>query len=138
MPMAAPPMAPNSLVFVELGLSAMDGTALCDEDKLRMIGLLSSFTLSEARMAYGARRAATEAEASQNADMRGFEGLLRLLVDKTTYPRLHRIAWASIATNQSPDEHEMFLAGVDCILDGIQALIGRSNFKQDQPQQELP
>src|SRR6204780_1743725 len=30
MPMAAPPMAPNSMVFVELGLGAMDGTALAD------------------------------------------------------------------------------------------------------------
>ena len=53
MPMAAPPLAPNSLTFVERGLETLDGTGLADPDKLRVIGLLSSCTLSEARMAHG-------------------------------------------------------------------------------------
>ena len=61
MPMAAPPLAPNSLIFVERGLETFDGTGLADADKLRIIGLLSSFTLSEARMAYDAARAARAA-----------------------------------------------------------------------------
>src|SRR5947209_18452363 len=39
MPMATPPMAPNSLTFVERGLEALDDTALPDADKLRVIGL---------------------------------------------------------------------------------------------------
>src|ERR1700730_101071 len=39
MPMAAPPLAPNSLHFVERGLATMDGTGLEDSDKLRVIGL---------------------------------------------------------------------------------------------------
>ena len=51
MPMATPPLAPNSLAFVERGLEALDGIGLRDDDKLRVIGLLSSYTLSEARMA---------------------------------------------------------------------------------------
>src|SRR5450755_823141 len=61
MPMAAPPMAPNSLTFVERGLEAMDGSGLPDADKLRVIGLISSYTLSEARMAHDAARAARAA-----------------------------------------------------------------------------
>src|SRR5271163_20379 len=65
MPMAAPPMAPNSMIFVELGLGAMDGTPAADADKLRFIGLISSYTLSEARMANDALRAAREQEAPQ-------------------------------------------------------------------------
>ena len=44
MPMAIPPLAPNSLAFVERGLEGLDGTGLRDEDKLRVIGLLSSYT----------------------------------------------------------------------------------------------
>src|ERR1700744_6444226 len=51
MPMAAPPVAPNSLHFVERGLAAMDETGLPDASKIQVIGLLSSYTLSEARMA---------------------------------------------------------------------------------------
>ena len=100
MPMAAPPVAPNSLHFVERGLATLDDTGLADADKLRIIGLLSSYTLSEARMASDAARAATTAQAAAG-DGDGpsgppvpFEALLRELVDEQTYPRLYRIAWA--------------------------------------------
>jgi hypothetical protein len=150
MPMAAPPAAPNSLHFVERGLQTMDGTGLADEDKLRVIGLLSSYTLSEARMAADAMRAvraamAAQAEQAERAGQAGqateagaadpgegaagmpdsYEGLLRELVDERTYPRLYRLAWAP-----EPDvpvsEREQFLFGIDLILDGVQALIDRA------------
>jgi AcrR family transcriptional regulator len=133
MPMAVPPLAPNSLTFVERGLEAMDGTGLHDGDKIRVIGLLSSYTLSEARMANDAARAAQAAAgaAAGGGDLSppwSFEALLRELVDERTYPRLHRLAWAG-DIGDSPsgfDEHEEFLFGVDAILDGVQALIDRS------------
>jgi AcrR family transcriptional regulator len=64
MPMAAPPVAPNSLHFVEQGLATMDGTALADTEKIRIIGLLSSYTLSEARMVADAVRGAMAARAA--------------------------------------------------------------------------
>src|SRR3984957_2964182 len=98
MPMAAPPVAPNSLVFVELGLATMDGTPLADPDKLRFIGLIASYTLSEARMANDALRAARDAAAAagdggEPAPLWTFDALLRELADEATYPRLYRIAW---------------------------------------------
>jgi AcrR family transcriptional regulator len=127
MPMAAPPLAPNSLTFVERGLETLDRTGLTDVDKLRVIGLLSSYTLSEARMAHDAARAAaqTVSTASAAAPTWSFEGLLRQLVDERTYPLLHRIAWsADIGDNTSGfEERAEFLFGVDRILDGTQALI---------------
>ena len=89
MPMAAPPMAPNSLTFVERGLETLDGTGLADPDKLRVIGLISSYTLSEARMAHDGRRA----EQEQGAPAWTYDALLRELADEATYPRLHKIAW---------------------------------------------
>jgi AcrR family transcriptional regulator len=64
MPMAAPPVAPNSLRFVERGLAAMDETGLPDASKIQVIGLLSSYTLSEARMAADAMRAVKAAAAA--------------------------------------------------------------------------
>ena len=102
MPMAAPPLAPNSLAFVERGLETMDGTPLADADKLRVIGLISSYTLSEARMANDAFRAARDATAAAgdgDGDGDGptppwtFDALLRELADEASYPRLYRIAW---------------------------------------------
>lgn len=132
MPMAAPPMAPNSLAFVERGLAAMDGTGLADADKLRIIGLLSSYTLSEARMAHDAARAAqaaaAAADAGHPAPVWTYEALLREFADEQTYPRLHRLAWSG-GIGDDPagfDEHEEFLFGLDRILDGAEVLIARA------------
>jgi len=136
MPMAAPPVAPNSLHFVERGLETMDGTGLPDADKIRIIGLLSSYTLSEARMANDAARAAQEARAAAETSAQAgddstpgppttWEGLLRELVDERTYPRLYRLAWFA-GPLSAPSEREEFLDGVDLILDGVQALIDRA------------
>jgi AcrR family transcriptional regulator len=134
MPMPAPPLAPNSLHFVERGLQALDGTGLADIDKLRIIGLLSSYTLNEAKMANDAARAAAAAiKATQAALESGgtpeppltFEDLLRELVDEQTYPRLYRLAW-SPAQAEPVSEREEFLTGIDLILDGVQAMIDRA------------
>jgi AcrR family transcriptional regulator len=132
MPMAAPPVAPNSLIFVELGLGTMDGAPVADADKLRFIGLISSYTLSEARMANDALRAARE----QAAPLWTFDALLRELADEATYPRLHRIAWTPPGSGEGegevedgggpPSERDEFLFGIDRILDGIQAFMDRA------------
>jgi len=134
MPMAAPPLAPNSLTFVERGLETLEGTGLPDADKIRVIGLLSSYTLSEGRMAHDAARAAVAARAAAAAGdtpaaaPATFEELVRQLVDEKSYPILHRLAW-SAAIGDAPsgmDEAAEFRFGVECILDGVQKLIERS------------
>jgi AcrR family transcriptional regulator len=144
MPMAAPPVSPNSLAFVELGLAALDGTGLAEGDKLRIIGLLSSYTLSEGRMANDAVRAAKDQAARDQASAAGggepappwtFDALLRELIDEETYPRLYRIAWTPPpgmsegeregGDPSPPSEYEQFMFGIDTILDGVQALIDK-------------
>jgi AcrR family transcriptional regulator len=127
MPMAAPPLAPNSLAFVEKGLEALDSSGLADADKLRVIGLLSSYTLSEARMANDAARAAAEviAAGGDPSATWTYEALLRELADADRFPRLHRLAW-NAEVGEAPsgfDESAEFLFGVDRILDGVQALV---------------
>jgi AcrR family transcriptional regulator len=129
MPMAAPPMAPSSLTFVERGLEAMDGSGLADADKLRIIGLISSYTLSEARMAHDAARAARAAAAAGAPQPAWtWEGLVREVADEQTYPRLHRLAWAGDVGDDPSgwDEQEEFRFGLDRILDGVEALIRRA------------
>jgi AcrR family transcriptional regulator len=130
MPMATPPLAPNSLTFVERGLEALDDTGLADADKLRVIGLISSYTLSESRMAHEAARAA--AAAPDDAPRWSFEALLGELVDAESYPRLTRIAGAAPASATAADptvspEAEEFRFGLETILDGVESLIERSS-----------
>ncbi len=144
LPMAAPPVAPNSLHFVERALEALDGTGLAESQKIRAIGLISSYTLSEAKMANDAARAmaalakAAQAEQAQPETADGqpggdggqappftFEELLRELVDEQTYPHLYRLAWTSSPAD-SLSEREEFLSGLDLILDGVQVSIDRA------------
>jgi hypothetical protein len=94
-----------------------------------VIGLLASYTLSDARMASDAARAAqAQARAveagGEPAALWTFDALLRELVDEKTYPTLHRIAWSADAGQRS--EQEEFLFGIDMILDGVQAHIDRA------------
>jgi AcrR family transcriptional regulator len=128
MPMATPPLAPNSLSFVERGLEALDDTGVADADKLRVIGLISSYTLSESRMAHEAARAAAGAPADAPANWT-FESLLRELVDADVYPRLHRIATSDVSRStgdRAADEHAEFLFGLETILDGVASLVERA------------
>jgi AcrR family transcriptional regulator len=128
MPMASPPVGPNSLLFVERGLETLDGTGLSDPDKMRVLGLLASYSLSEARMAHDAARASAAAEGAEGtaAPAPTFEAVLRELVDEKTYPRLHRLAWEGDSASEESGEFEEYLFGVDLILDGVQALIDRA------------
>jgi AcrR family transcriptional regulator len=130
MPMVTPPLAPNSLTFVERGLEALDETDLADADKLRVIGLISSYTLSESRMAHEAARAVAQ-EPVDGATTWNFESLLRELVDAEGYPRLHRIATGAgdgsgSAGDGPADEHAEFLFGLEAILDGVASLVERA------------
>jgi AcrR family transcriptional regulator len=129
MPLASPPMAPNSLTFVERGLESLAGTGLADADKIRVIGLLSSYSISEARMANDAARARSLAQATATDEDPAvewtFEEVLRQLVDPERFPLHYGIAWSE-PSGTPPDEHQEFLFGVDRILDGVQALIDRT------------
>ena len=145
LPMSAPPVAPNSMTFVERGLEALDGTGLPGHTRLAIIGLLSSYALSEARMAHDAARAAREAAAAGDAPPWSFDALLRELADEATYPRVYQLARTpppdpdpdpgpgpgpgqdEPGSAEPPDPERMqFLFGIETILDGVQALIDRA------------
>jgi AcrR family transcriptional regulator len=127
MPMATPPLAPNSLTFVERGLETLEGTPLAERDKLRVIGLISSYTLSEARMAHEAVQAAKTAPGGEATPPWDFDELLRELVDEQRYPRLYRIAWAAENSGVPPalEEQQNYLFGLERILDGVEAFMDR-------------
>jgi AcrR family transcriptional regulator len=131
LPWAGPPLAPNSMHFLERGLEALDDTGLRDADKLSILGLISFYTLSEARVANDAARAAQKAmESGQPPDptmVLSYEVLLRELLDEQTFPRLYRLAWSATGSGHQPqDQRADFLFGLDLILDGVQALIDKT------------
>ena len=122
MPIAQPPLAPNSLRFLERGLETLDETDLSDADKLRILGLIGTYTLSEARVIHDAMAAA---RAAGETPPWTFGALLRELVDERTYPRLHRIGWSAEISDDALgfDPWQEFLFGLDLILDGVERLV---------------
>jgi AcrR family transcriptional regulator len=129
MPWAAPPLAPSSMHFLERGLEALEDTGLREPDKLSVLGMISFYTLSDARIADDAARAVKKAmESGQSPDvtlMLSYEALLRELIDEQTFPHLHRLAWSPEA-GEPDDARAEFLFGLDVILDGVQALIDKT------------
>lgn len=119
MPLVTPPAGPHSLAWLEQAVAAFDGTRLTDGERLAVVGLVSSYSLGEARMSYDARTA--EEQGAQAFD---YGAVLRAVADAHTYPHLHRIAWSGQIDDAAGDSEEAaFLFGLDCILDGIAARI---------------
>lgn len=123
MPMATPPLAPNSLTWMEVGLEALDDTGLGDGEKMRILGLISSHALVDARMAYDAQQAMGD-----GAKPVDYTAILREVVEEERFPRLHRVAWSGEADEPEPggDPYAEYRFDLEVMLDGIEALIARS------------
>ena len=123
MPMATPPLAPNSLTWMERGLEALDDTGLSDGDKMRVLGLIASHALIDARMAFDAQQAM-----GAGAKPVDYTAVLRDVVEEERFPRLHRMAWSGEADEPEPggDPFAEYRFDLEVMLDGIEALIARS------------
>ena len=129
MPMATPPLAPNSLAFVERGLEALDGTGL--RRRRQAAGDRADQLLHAERGPDGARRArAPRAAAVDAPDAWTFESLLRELVDAEDYPACTGSRSgpdvSGSAGDRTADEHAEFLFGLETILDGVESLVERA------------
>ena len=111
-----PPMGPNSLAFVERALAAMAPLPLEPWERMAVVGLLSSYALSEARLSVDATESTL-----------GYGEQLRLLVDPDRFPALHDVVSSGQLDDVRPpapgtiDDATRF--GVERILDGVEALV---------------
>ena len=127
MPMAAPPLAPNSLTFVERGLETLDDGDR-GADKLGIIGVISSYTFSEARMANDAGRVPRHTPTLQQARARCRNGpstafSVSSSTRSTTRGCTESRGPAPSVMTPPPPKSSAHLFGLDLILDGVQALI---------------
>ena len=125
LPMATPPLAPNSLAWVELGLDAMAELDAPDGAKLRVLGLISQHALIDARMLHDERRG--KALAEESGVETDYMVLVRELADPEVYPHLTRMA----EQEPPPDSPESdpaaeYLFDIELILDGFERLVERS------------
>ncbi|UYM07723.1 TetR/AcrR family transcriptional regulator [Solicola gregarius] len=122
LPIVTPPAGPQALAWIEQAMAALDGTGLSDAESMGVVGLLSSYTLGEGRMAYDAAVAAERGGQSYD-----YAAVLRAVAEEHTYPSIHRVAWSGeIDDPEGSGEEESYLFGLEVILDGIAARIERA------------
>jgi hypothetical protein len=125
LPMATPPLSPNSLTWVELGLEAMTELAVPDYVKIRAIGLISQHALIDARMAFDERRG--KALAQDSGVETDYGALVRELADPEAYPLLTRLVQQEPPDGFVGDDPQAEYAfDIGIILDGLEALAARS------------
>lgn len=116
LPIPGPPIGPNALLWIEQPLAALADTGLEPWEQLSVVGLVSSYGLSEARLT-----------SQQGEDIAAYGAYLRLLVDPQRQPALAAVVESGQLDTSPPvgpdgiDESTRF--GLERILDGVQALI---------------
>ena len=125
LPMATPPLSPDSLAWVEKGLETMADLEVPDYAKIRVLGLISQHALIDARMAFDERRGkALAAESGVETD---YGTLVRELADPEVYPLITRLSSEAAPDGFAADDpHAEYLFDVGLILDGIEAMAARS------------
>jgi AcrR family transcriptional regulator len=116
-PIAAPPLGPNNVAWLNRALESLAGTRLSEQDKLSSVLLLSGFVRNEATLTADFAAAFGEEQV-----MPGYGTLLLQITSAGEFPALHR----AIASGALDDEDDMDLEyrfGMARILDGIGELI---------------
>lgn len=130
LPVIAPPAGPVSMAWVEQAIAALGSTPLTELEKLSIVGMMSTYTLGDARLNH---QSTAHAQATGRAEP-DYGALIRTVVNEREYPALYRLAWSAELTAR-PDPNGLppgvdvdllgFRFGIDCILDGVQKLIER-------------
>ncbi|WP_027346819.1 TetR/AcrR family transcriptional regulator [Hamadaea tsunoensis] len=121
-PMAAPPVTPRQLAWMEAGLHALTGTPLAEVEKLSLLMLINGYVRHGALMQGQMVEAARAGGRSPDAVMAEFGGLLRHLVQADRFPLLRK-AIDGGAMDRPEDPAADFSFGLARILDGIAALM---------------
>jgi AcrR family transcriptional regulator len=124
-PISGPPVTPNAIAWLEVGLDCLRDTGLEEDEKLSVMLLVTGFVQSQATLQ--ADIAAAQAAGATPADpemMASYGRLLARLTDPGRFPALHAVIAAGVF--DEPDEADYdFRFGLERVLDGIETLIDR-------------
>ncbi|MGW6602684.1 TetR/AcrR family transcriptional regulator [Streptomyces sp. NPDC055036] len=123
-PISGPPATPNSVAWWERGLNALAGTGLDDGAKISVILLVSGFVRNEATLMSDMDTAIKASGSSAQQVMAGYERTLRRLADPARYPAVAELLAAGGLDGEDGPDTE-FTFGLDCVLDGVEALVRR-------------
>ncbi|MFJ7998707.1 TetR/AcrR family transcriptional regulator [Streptomyces sp. NPDC096310] len=124
LPISGPPSTPHMVAWWEQGMVALDGTGLDDGARISVILLVSGYVRNEALTTADLAAAVEASGGSARQVMEGYGRTLRRLADPARYPSVARLlAEGGLEEDGEPDAD--FLFGLNCLLDGVDALIRR-------------
>jgi AcrR family transcriptional regulator len=114
---------PSQIMWMELGLRALAGTALGEYEKIEVLLVLSGFVFSSARHAATAADGVQRGFFDQGEEAPAFAGLLRQVADPDRFPALiGAVAGGAFTPDRPFPDFEFDLR---LVLDGVEALILR-------------
>ncbi len=114
-PISAPPLGPNNVAYFEAALRCLADTDLVEHQKLSVVLLVSGYVRNEATLM-------ADLYISKEPIMPGYGQIIARVADSDRFPALNR----AIASGSLDDDDDMtteFDFGLQCILDGVDALI---------------
>jgi AcrR family transcriptional regulator len=121
-PITAPPITPNQIVWLEQGLRVQRDTGLAEPEKLSVIMLLGSLIRNEATLAANVGAAMLTPGSMEQVIVRNYGNILLQITDPEQFPAV-RAAITGGAFNIDADPDTEFVFGLERILDGVEALI---------------
>ncbi len=122
-PISGPPITPNRVRWMELGLQALADTGLSELEKLQTLLLVTSFAWQYASMEVDLIAAAQDSSDLSGVSMHAYGTTLAALIDPERFPALTAALDAGILDNTEEEVEDDLLFGLERILDGIAVLI---------------
>jgi AcrR family transcriptional regulator len=124
-PISAPPITPNQVAWLELGLSCLRDTGLAEHEKMSTVLLLSGYVRNDSTVMVAVYRSFEKSgEASADEWMATYARRLAKLADRERFPALHAVLDAGVL-ERADDPDDEFIFGLERVLDGIEALMTR-------------
>jgi hypothetical protein len=121
-------LGPNNIAWLEAALRALAGTPLADLQKLRLVTLISFFVRSELTLSLDV----VAETAGEEPSTVGYGAMLAQLTDPLRFPALHKMVTSGgFEGDQCPDAQFNF--GLECILDGVDALVRKAPPARSRP-----
>ncbi len=122
-PINAPPLTPNQIVWLEDGLAAMAGTSLDPQEKMSVILLLSGFVRNWATLTADLTPAALATGGGEPDPAGGYGRALAGRIDPLRLPEVHKVIQSGVLDDEDGDFDKEFAFGLDRFLDGVESLM---------------
>lgn len=121
-----PPLGPRRLLWLDRALAALDGTGLDDGEKINVASALTGYALTDATLVHSIGGGDRQLEESGIAGAADYGEVLAGVLDPETYPALSAaMRSGAMSGAEGWVDDDDFRFGLDLLLDGVEALIGR-------------